>query len=210
MPAQPRPYHHGDLRRALVDGAISLLRESGAGSLTLRAAARRAGVSASAPYRHFADHRELLAAIATDGFARLRAAMLDAANQATQANTALRDVARAYVRFGVTHPAEYRIMFSGDIAGRGTFGDLDDASALVLSLFEGTFFVLQQRQLAQEGDVSTFALVTWSSMHGLTMLMLDERGAFGADSGNLALEDIEARVDTTINLLLFGIAKRET
>nr|MDP9179551.1 TetR/AcrR family transcriptional regulator [Gemmatimonadota bacterium] len=70
-----RPYHHGDLRQALVDAAIELLRKSGPEALTLRGAARAAGVSQAAPYRHFKDRRALVAAVADDGFRRLRLAM---------------------------------------------------------------------------------------------------------------------------------------
>src|SRR6188474_3506406 len=79
--AAARPYHHGDLRQALVDAAIDLLREEGPEALTLRGAARAAGVSQAAPYRHFKDRRALVAAVADDCFRRLRLAMSESASQ---------------------------------------------------------------------------------------------------------------------------------
>src|SRR5215208_5503789 len=72
-PPAERPYHHGDLRRALLDASLELLRDGGPEALTLRGAARAAGVSQTAPYRHFADRAALIAGVAEDGFRRLRA-----------------------------------------------------------------------------------------------------------------------------------------
>src|SRR5579871_1734507 len=83
MPA-PRPYHHGHLKKALLDAALALIAETGARGFTLREAARRAGVSHNAPYRHFRDKDDLLAAVAADGFDRLGEAMTRAAGKAKQ------------------------------------------------------------------------------------------------------------------------------
>src|SRR5690349_14111931 len=76
--APSRAYHHGDLRQALIQSALQLLRDEGPEALTLRAVARAAGVSQTAPYRHFADRRALVGAVAEDGFRRLKQAMHDA------------------------------------------------------------------------------------------------------------------------------------
>src|SRR5919107_731159 len=78
VPARRKTYHHGDLRQALLDAALELLRAEGAAALTLRAVARAAGVSQAAPYRHFADRGALVAAVAEEGFERLGAAMMGA------------------------------------------------------------------------------------------------------------------------------------
>jgi AcrR family transcriptional regulator len=77
--AGAKPYHHGDLRAALIESGTKLLRERGAAALSLREVAKAAGVSHAAPYRHFEDKAQLLAAIAAAGFERLRAAMQKAA-----------------------------------------------------------------------------------------------------------------------------------
>src|SRR5437764_560426 len=76
--SKPRAYHHGDLKAALIDSALEILRKEGLEALTLRAVARRAGVSQAAPYRHFADRRALVAAVAERGFERMQAAMMNA------------------------------------------------------------------------------------------------------------------------------------
>src|SRR5215213_3394269 len=80
--APERAYHHGDLRAALIRAGTELLRTEGPQALTLRAVARSAGVSAAAPYRHFADRRALVAAVAEQGFRRLQEAMLEAVQSA--------------------------------------------------------------------------------------------------------------------------------
>ena len=96
-----RPYHHGDLPAALLEAALGLLEDDQA--FSLRAVARRAGVSPTAPYRHYADKEALLAALATDGFAQL-AGHLEAAAELT-------DMAVAYVAFALAHPGLFRLMY---------------------------------------------------------------------------------------------------
>ena len=75
---EPKPYHHGDLRRALLRAAVVILEREGPSALSLRAVAREAGVSPAAPYHHFKDKSELLNAVATEGFNRLKAALAEA------------------------------------------------------------------------------------------------------------------------------------
>src|SRR5689334_4388849 len=98
-PRKRRTYHHGDLRQALLDAARAEIAAHGAQNLSLSSLARRAGVAQSAPYRHFADREELLAAIATEGFE----AFIDALNAAVATGSeggALKRMAKAYLRFG--------------------------------------------------------------------------------------------------------------
>ena len=104
-------YHHGDLRAALVRAATALLDTEGPLGVTLRGAARGAGVSQAAPYRHFSDKSALLAAVAEDGFRRLRHAIARAARtHARDPVAALRAMAIAVVRFAAAHPSHYRLM----------------------------------------------------------------------------------------------------
>jgi AcrR family transcriptional regulator len=151
-----RPYHHGDLRQALVDAAIDLLRESGPEALTLRGAARAAGVSQAAPYRHFKDRRALVAAVADDGFRRLLLAMSEAASPAPKRGTrkrqsprdpakGLRQLAIAYVRFAHEHPAEYRVMFGEEILTDDDYAELRASSRAVFDLLSGGIAALQAR-----------------------------------------------------------------
>lgn len=155
-------YHHGDLRQSLINAGSALLRDQGVAALTLRATARKAEVSATATYRHFADKEALLTAIAVDGFKALEAA-LRRADDHPDDRTALRQQGRAYVQFAITNPNLVRLMFGGAI----------DRNAVSPS----TFGVLAARAARCVGaaHAEAVALGAWSIVHGLAMLILDQR-----------------------------------
>src|ERR671929_1278117 len=121
-----RGYHHGALKTALLDAGEALLDEGGAGAVSLREAARRAGVSATAPYRHFADKEALLAALATRGFEQFGAAFEDAARDESDPLAAM---GLAYVRFALARPGRFRLMFGPGISDRSRFPELQAAAA---------------------------------------------------------------------------------
>src|SRR6201991_1831635 len=106
-----RPYHHGDLRRAIVRAALEILSETQSLEFSLRELARRAGVSHNAPYKHFAEKRELLAAVSAAGFEALTKRMGAEAAKLDHPRAQLFAVLRAYVHYGVENPALYRLMF---------------------------------------------------------------------------------------------------
>ena len=108
-----RPYHHGDLRRAIVTSALELLRETRSLEFSLRELARRAGVSHNAPYKHFADKRELLAAISGAGFEMLTKLMASEMARLSDPREQLFAMLRAYIDHGVGNPALYTLMFGG-------------------------------------------------------------------------------------------------
>lgn len=209
VPRAKRGYHHGDLRRALVDAAIPLLRDGGPEGLTLRAVARAAGVSQTAPYRHFADRAELVAAVAESGFRRLHARLVDAArvpaatlgHAPATARGGLQAVAMAYVRFALEHPAEYRVMFGGEMATLEKTGiGLATARDEVFALLRGGIAMLQEQGLVRDGDPRAIALTAWALVHGLVMLSLD-----GQVSGAEAASP-EELTRTATGLLMFGMA----
>ncbi|MFL5583554.1 MAG: TetR/AcrR family transcriptional regulator [Gemmatimonadaceae bacterium] len=204
--APAQPYHHGDLHQALVEAAIALLREGGVSALTLRAAARRAGVSQAAPYRHFADHADLLAAVAADGFARLRDVMIQSVRGATSPREGLRELARAYVRFGLKHPAEYRVMFGADTAGHHRFPDLYSKSTSVYQLLVDGIVGLQQLGLVKAGDPMAIALTAWSTMHGLVTLAIDGLSPFAGERKTVLADQLENQVTVATEILMFGMA----
>jgi AcrR family transcriptional regulator len=109
-------YHHGDLRRALLDAALRVIEEDGLAAVTTRALARRLGVSHAAPAHHFRDREALLVEVATEGF-RAFADALEAAAAAAPPDPSARlcAIARAYVRFAIEHPAYVRVMFGGSL-----------------------------------------------------------------------------------------------
>ena len=167
--AAPRPYHHGDLRAALLDAAAGRLDEQGEQALTLRELARAAGVSHAAPYHHFANREELLAGVAERAFDRLADALAAVAG-APEAAQALLDIGEAYVREALAHPAQFRLMFGPLLARKAGHPGLQRAA-------ERAFLVLLEaaRRYAPERGLE-IALAGWSLSHGAANLAID--GAF--------------------------------
>lgn len=158
-------YHHGDLRFALVSAALELLAEGDLEAVSLRAVARRAGVSAMAPYRHYPDKEALLAAVAQRGFDGLRTA-LAGADTAAAPSKALLAQGTAYVRYAIANKVLFRLMFGPP--RRGDHCDLRTSSQ--------TAFSILMRRVEQETraeDVQARAMGYWSLVHGLSMLILD-------------------------------------
>ena len=161
-------YHHVGLRTTLVRAALILLAEDGADAVSLRAVARRAGVSAMAPYRHYPDKEALLAAVAVQGFDGLRD-VLRAADEAAPAGQALVEQAVAYVRYALENPALFRLMFGPKRVG--THPELAAAG-------DAAYAVLAARVAAEapaDADRDARALGCWSLVHGLASLFLDGR-----------------------------------
>jgi AcrR family transcriptional regulator len=187
-PAPARPansYHHGDLRRALIDTALAMVTEEGAWNFTLREVARRAGVSHAAPYNHFEDKSALLAEVAALGFQSLREALEAAAGeQPRSARQALARVGAAYVRFGVEHPAHYRLMFGAELADKARYPALQEASDAAFAVLTGVLERGQASGQVRREPVLDQALAAWSLVHGLATLLIDQRASFlGASTG---------------------------
>lgn len=179
--ATPQPYHHGDLRRALIDTALELVTEEQDWAFSLREVARRAGVSHQAPYNHFPEKQDLLAAVAIVGFERLRDGMLRAMAGIDAPEALIAVIGRTYVRLGLENPALYRLMFGPAIADVGP-GDRPtvvrlagaQARAVLEEVIErgarsGVFAVPPESQK----DQILAAHVFWSAVHGLTTLAID-------------------------------------
>jgi AcrR family transcriptional regulator len=175
--ANPNSYHHGNLRQALLAATLELIAETGPSGFTLREVARRAGVSHTAPYRHFEDRDALLAAVAADGFRRLDDALRAGAAAASSAIDGFRAGGRAYLRFALDHPAHYRIMF-GDSLPTGAadrFGDLRTAGDSAFAALIESIEAAQAEGAIRAGDPMVLALAAWSSIHGLVLLLIDDR-----------------------------------
>ena len=198
--SRPRAYHHGDLRAALVEGALAILREEGIEALTLRGVARRAGVSQAAPYRHFTDRRALVAAVAEDGFRRLQATMLERLQDA-QGRGSLKLVAKAYVEFGLANPAEYRVMFGPEVAVTDDLPALRETGRGVLGFVAEGIRQAQGAGLVGAGDPWLMAVATWATLHGLVMLTLDGQTAGVAP-------DVDTLVEEATGIMMFGMAAR--
>ena len=199
--ARPRAYHHGDLKAALVEAAVEILHREGLEGLTLRAVARKAGVSQAAPYRHFPDRRALMAAVAERGFQRMQQAMLEGMSGG-QGRLGLKAVAIAYVRFARENPQEYRLMFGSELANTDDLPSLRDTGRSVLGFVAEGIGQLQKAGLVGEGDPKLMAAATWSALHGLSMLILDGQTAGVAPN-------VDALVEEATRIMMFGMAGRK-
>lgn len=161
-------YHHGDLRKALLEAAAALLAAEGAGAVGMREIARRAGVSHAAPYRHYASREALLADLARSGFERLnrRFAALPAPAEPERRFV---EMARAYVRFALDEPETWRLMF-GETVDKQDYPDLMHASGLA---FDTLRQVVQALGVAAPATLESLA--AWAMAHGVARLVLDHR-----------------------------------
>jgi AcrR family transcriptional regulator len=184
MSASKTTYHHGDLRAALVRAALELLEESGETALSLRAVARRAGVSPAAPYRHYADREALVSAVAAVGYREL-AERLAAAHPAPSTPEQLASVAIAYVQFALERPALFRIMFGEpcDPYNDERVAATATVSQYVRAIVERTF---------PQADAEALATAIWALVHGLAFLHLD--GKLDAPTPSVVADRITAAI----------------
>ena len=172
-PKKKTAYHHGDLRRTLLDVSIEAIEQQGVEALNLRALAARAGVSSGAPYHHFADRLELLAAIAQEGFQLLGQAMTRSRDAApAEAGARLDALGLAYVRFAVEHPGHFRAMFRGE-AHPARASAQSTANQQAFRMLLAAIEDCQRAGRAPAGDPQPLVLTAWSIVHGLSTLWLD-------------------------------------
>ena len=179
-PQAARPFHHGDLRRAIVKAALDLLSETESLELSLRELARRAGVTHNAPYKHFADKRDLLAAVSAAGFDMLTKRMAREIAALREPQARLSAMMSAYIRHGVENPALYRLMFGGYLSGPDKArpaierAAAEDTKALLASvIIDGALGRPIPNNARNERRISGAILACWSLVHGLTLLVVD-------------------------------------
>ncbi len=168
-----RPYHHGNLRRELLDEAVATIRDEGVEALTLRGIGARLGVSRTAPYRHFADKRALLDAVATEGFRTLRAQLIAAWDEGGRTTEAFDAMGAAYVRFAVGNPSHYRVMFGGFVEPETCEASLAGEAAGAFQALVDALASLQADGVVRGDDTVTQARFIWALVHGMAMLGLD-------------------------------------
>jgi AcrR family transcriptional regulator len=195
MSTSKATYHHGDLRAALVHAALELLEESGESELSLRAVARRAGVSAAAPYRHYADREALVSAVAAVGYREL-AERLAAAHPSPSTPEQLASVAVAYVQFALERPALFRIMFT-EPCDR----DNDERVAATAAVSQYVRTIVQRT--FPQADAEALATAIWALVHGLAFLHLD--GKLDSPHPTVVVERITAAIHA---LLTAGVPDR--
>jgi AcrR family transcriptional regulator len=168
-----RPYHHGNLRRGLLDEALATIRAEGVDGLTLREIGARLGVSRTALYRHFADKRALLAAVASEGFRTLREQLVAAWEAGGRGRTAFESMGVAYVRFAVANPSHYRVMFGGFVDPKACEPELAAEAAGAFQALVDALAALQRDAIVRAEDSVKMARFVWAVVHGVAMLSID-------------------------------------
>jgi AcrR family transcriptional regulator len=191
-------YHHGDLRRALIDQALRTIDKLGVEGLTLRGVGDALGVSRTALYRHFSDKQALVAAVAREGFRTLRLALVDAWERKGRGRAGFEAMAEAYLQFAVAHPAHYRVMFGRFVESGARDPELiEEAKAAFQALVDA--LVEQQRDgQVRADDPLMLAQFVWSVTHGVAMLVIDgqlrESDESGTALNRYATERIRAAI----------------
>ncbi|MBG6056379.1 AcrR family transcriptional regulator [Salinibacterium sp. CAN_S4] len=190
------PYHHGDLRNALLDAGARVAHDVGPEALSLREVARRAGVSHTAAYNHFADRNDLLRGIAIRAFGELTAALETAETDSLEAS------AIAYLQFATSHSAEFRFMFQKSLCmPEGVFDPLEAAAQPPRAVLRKTIVRLQEAGELKPGDPDDVLLVAWSQIHGLTTIVLETPAFKG-----ISEEDAEHLLKAGMRALMAGLA----
>src|SRR6266436_7034876 len=171
---RPKPYHHGHLREVLLQAAIQLIAEVVPAGFTLREVARRAGVSHNAPYRHFPDREDLLAAMAAQGFRELDEAMLEAVRHHRSSVGRLKSAGLAYVEVALRRPEHFTVMFDAAVSKHKT-PDSAEAAEQAFKTLVSLVKTCQDEGRLPSGDLRQFTLLAWSMVHGVAKLATAKR-----------------------------------
>lgn len=196
-------YHHGDLRRALLDAALTLVDQHGIEGVSLREVARRARVSHNAPYHHFPDKRALVAAVAEESYDLLHDDMA-AARRHRDALDRLRAIGVAYVRFAVLHPRRFRLMNRPELRSAGRVTAVERAGERCEGLLRDEIATAQAAGILVGEDPQAIGLAAWSTVHGLATLIVD--GPLRHRVGSL--REAARMTRSAIDLLLVGLVRR--
>jgi AcrR family transcriptional regulator len=176
----PRPgrkekgrYHHGDLRKALLEEAVRTIRAGGVEGLTLRGIGKTLGVSRTALYRHFADKSALLAAVGTEGFRRLRLDTLQAWERGGGGFPGLQAMGMAYVRFAVSNPSHYKVMFGGFLKAQEMDPELSAEGFGAFQVLVEALATMRREGVVRRDDPLALAHFVWGAVHGVSMLVID-------------------------------------
>ncbi|WP_221801315.1 TetR/AcrR family transcriptional regulator [Oceanobacter mangrovi] len=172
-PIENDSYHHGNLRQALLDAAVRTLKNHSVEQLSLRALAREAGVSQTAPYRHFKDKHQLLAELATQGFDELTEALL--ADRQPEDNTAqaMSACGRGYLRFALNNPEKYRLMFGKGMHDRTLYPELEASGMRAFGVLQEWVTRGIENDELDASDPELTAYHVWACVHGLASLIMD-------------------------------------
>ena len=195
-------YHHGNLKRVLIDAALVLITEKGGAAFTIREVARQAGVSHTAPYRHFSDKAALLETVAIEGFGLMvREMHRRFGEHPDDPLQRFKACGLAYIDFAIQHPSHFRVMFGPEQSDTRESEPLRTSASACFNTLLGCITDCQTENLVREGDPHAMALAAWSIVHGFAMLFIDkhvrETGVFE--------RDVAAMKDVVTDTLYFGL-----
>jgi AcrR family transcriptional regulator len=193
-------YHHGELRRALLDATLAIVASEGTTELSLRAVARRVGVSPQASYNHFRDRAALLCAAAEEGLRELARGLREARDGARGAGMRLEATGMAYVAFASSHAAQFRLLSAPDLAAHRTDPGLSAAYEEAFGVVLGAIEDCQREGVVRMGEARGLALAAWAIVHGLAWLVVAEQLAVAGTPG-----DTGEVTRATLRVLLKGL-----
>ena len=189
-------YHHGDLKVALIESAISMVEDGGLDGLSLRGVAKHAGVSRAAPYHHFSDKRDMLAAVAAAGFKAFTAKMLEKAEGYDDPRERLDRLGLGYVVFGVERTDLFRLMQGPEFQVPGKYPDLDEARSESATILMNT--IMECMPGLPEREIRAAAGAAWSIVHGMALLVID--GRMGTIIDVEPLDEAALKITSHLNL----------
>jgi AcrR family transcriptional regulator len=205
-PSPPKPYHHGDLKRVLIDAALALVEEGGIEAVSVREAARRAGVSPGAPFRHFESRDALLTAVAEEAQRRFRAEIEVALAEAPAGDplARFRCIGLAYLRWAMRNPAHFEIISSGRYFDHDKATELSRDNSEVIDMTERALAEAGAHGQLRPSDLKQVQIAGRALVYGFARMNID--GHF--PRWGIADAEAERTAEAIIDLFIEGIAKR--
>jgi AcrR family transcriptional regulator len=202
----PKPYHHGDLKRVLIDAALGLVEEGGVEAVSVREAARRAGVSPGAPFRHFPSRVALLTAVAEEAQRRFRAEIDAALSEVPDGDplARFRCFGLAYLRWAMRNPAHFEIISSGRYFDHDKAAELSRDNSELIGMTERTLAGAFAKGQLRTGDLKQVQIAGRALVYGFARMSID--GHF--PRWGIAEADAERTAEAILDLFIEGIAKR--
>jgi AcrR family transcriptional regulator len=202
----PKPYHHGDLRRVLIEAALELVGEGGVEAVSVREAARRSGVSPGAPFRHFPSRTALIAAVAEEAQRRFRAEIASAMAQAPGGDplARFRALGVAYLRWAMRNPAHFEVISSGKYFDHGGAAQLTSDNAEIIGMTEAALADAFAQGQLRAPDIKLVQIAGRALVYGFARMNID--GHF--PRWGVAEAEAERTAEAILDLFIDGIARR--